>query len=48
MDNTLVVEKLEAVEDLGHVDTHEIFRELAIAFAYRMQRAVLAVSDDGE
>lgn len=46
VDDTLVVEVLEALKDLGHVDADQVFRELAIFSAYRMKRAVFAVSDD--
>lgn len=43
MDDTLVVEVLQAVEDLGEVDTDEILREFAVRLANRVEGAVLAV-----
>jgi hypothetical protein len=41
--DTLLVEVLEAAQDLGHVEGDEVFRELAEVLADAVQRPVLAV-----
>jgi hypothetical protein len=43
MDNTLVVQILEALEHLGHVYADEVLGEFAVSFAYRVKRTILAV-----
>jgi hypothetical protein len=43
MYDTLLVEVEQTVEDLGHVQSDEVFGELAEVFADAVQRAVLAV-----
>src|SRR4051794_20294770 len=35
VNNTLIVEILQTLEDLRHVHTDEIFRELPVGFTYR-------------
>lgn len=42
--DTLIVEVLQTLEDLRHVNADEVLRELAVCLAYRVEGAVLAVS----
>lgn len=44
MDNTLVVQILQTLKDLGHVHTNQVLGKLAISFANGMQRAIFTVS----
>lgn len=44
MDDTLVVQILEALKNLRHVDAHQVLGKLAVRLAYRVQRAVLTIS----
>lgn len=44
MYHTLIVEVLQTLENLCHVDADKVFRELAVCLADRVQRAIFAVS----
>lgn len=44
MDDTLVVEVIQAVEDLGHVYPDQVLGELAVGLADGMERAIFAIS----
>jgi hypothetical protein len=47
MDDTLVVQVLQALQDLGHVYADQVLGELAVGFADRVERAILAVPAAG-
>ena len=44
MDDTLIVQVLQPLQDLGHVHADQVLGELAVGFADGMQRAILAIS----
>ena len=44
VDDALVVQVLQALQDLGHVDADQVLGKLAVGFADGMQRAILAIS----
>lgn len=43
VDDTLIVQILQTLQDLGHVHADQVLWELAVGFADGMQRAILAI-----
>lgn len=44
MDDTLVVEVMQTMKNLRHVDADQVFRKLAVGFANGMQGTIFAIS----